>query len=41
MEEYKWEIMPPIIQPHGLGCHSVFMEGKFIMHIVVGHTYHT
>jgi hypothetical protein len=34
MEQDKWEILPPIIKPHGLGCHGVFMEGKFILHIV-------
>jgi hypothetical protein len=31
VEEDKWEIIPPMIQPHGLGCDSVFMEGKFMV----------
>jgi hypothetical protein len=31
VEEDKWEILPPMIQPHGPGCHGVFMEGKFIV----------
>jgi hypothetical protein len=31
VEEDKWEILPPMIQPHGLGCDSVFMEGKFMV----------
>jgi hypothetical protein len=31
MEEDKWEILPPMIQPHGLGCDNVFMEGKFMV----------
>ena len=31
VEEDKWEILPPMIQPHGLGCDGVFMEGKFMV----------
>jgi hypothetical protein len=31
VEEDKWEILPLMIEPHGPGCHSVFMEGKFIV----------
>jgi hypothetical protein len=31
VEEDKWEILPPMIQPHGLGCNSFFMEGKFMV----------
>jgi hypothetical protein len=32
VEEDKWEILPPMIQPHGRrGCHGVFMEGKFMV----------
>jgi hypothetical protein len=31
VEEDKWEILPPIIQPHSLGSDSVFMEGKFMV----------
>ena len=31
VEEDKWEIMPPMIQTQGSGCHGVFMEGKFIV----------
>jgi hypothetical protein len=31
VEEDKWEILPPMIQPHGLGLHSVFIEGKFMV----------
>jgi hypothetical protein len=31
VEENKWEILPPMIQPHGIGCHGVFMEGKFMV----------
>jgi hypothetical protein len=33
VEEDKWEILPPMIQPHSLGCDSVFMEGKFMVFI--------
>ena len=31
VEEDKWDILPPMIQPHGPSCHSVFMEGKFMV----------
>jgi hypothetical protein len=31
VEEDKWEILPPMIQPHELRCDSVFMEGKFMV----------
>jgi hypothetical protein len=31
VEEDKWEILPLMIQPHGLGCDGVFMEGKFMV----------
>jgi hypothetical protein len=31
VEEDKWEILPPMIQPHGLACDGVFMEGKFMV----------
>jgi len=31
LDEDKWEILPPMIQPHGPGCHGVFMEGKFMV----------
>jgi hypothetical protein len=31
VEEDRWEILPSIIQPHGLGCDDVFMEGKFMV----------
>jgi hypothetical protein len=31
LEEDKWEILPPMIQTHGLGCDDVFMEGKFMV----------
>jgi WD40 repeat protein len=31
VEENKWEILPPMIQPHGGKCHGVFMEGKFMV----------
>jgi hypothetical protein len=31
VEEDKWEILLPMIQPHGLGCDGVFMEGKFMV----------
>jgi hypothetical protein len=31
VEEDTWEILPPMIQPHGLGCHDVLMEGKFMV----------
>jgi len=31
VEEDRWEMFPPTIQPHALGCHGVFMEGKFIV----------
>jgi hypothetical protein len=31
VEEDKWEILSPMIQPHGLGCDGVFMEGKFMV----------
>jgi hypothetical protein len=31
VEENKWEILPPMIQPHGGECHGVFMEGKFMV----------
>ena len=31
VEEDKWEILPPMIQPHGNRCHDVFMEGKFMV----------
>jgi hypothetical protein len=33
VEEDKWEILPPMIQPHGLGCDGVFMEGKFMVFV--------
>jgi hypothetical protein len=28
VEEDKWEILPPMIQPHGLGCDSVFISAE-------------
>jgi hypothetical protein len=31
VEENKWEILPPMIQPDARACHGVFMEGKFIV----------
>jgi hypothetical protein len=31
VEEDKWKILPPMIQPHGLRCDGVFMEGKFMV----------
>jgi hypothetical protein len=31
VEEDEWEILPPMIQPHSLGCDGVFMEGKFMV----------
>jgi hypothetical protein len=31
LEEDKWEILPPMIQPHDLGCDGVFMEGKIMV----------
>jgi hypothetical protein len=31
VEEDKWEILPPMIQPHSKGCHGVFVEGKFMV----------
>jgi hypothetical protein len=31
VEENKWEILPPMIQPHGGECQGVFMEGKFMV----------
>jgi hypothetical protein len=31
VEEDKWEILPPMIQPHGWGCRGVFNEGKFMV----------
>jgi hypothetical protein len=31
VEEDKWEILPSMIEPHGLGCDGVFMEGKFMV----------
>ena len=30
-EEDKWEILPPMLQEHGVGCHGVILEGKFIV----------
>jgi hypothetical protein len=31
VEEDRWEILSPMIQPHGPGCYSVFMDGKFML----------
>jgi hypothetical protein len=31
VEEDRWEILPPMIQPHGPGCYGVFMDGKFMV----------
>ena len=31
VEEDRWEILPPMIQPHGKRCHGVFIEGKFMV----------
>ena len=28
MEEHSWEILPPMLQPHGKRYHDVFIEGK-------------
>jgi hypothetical protein len=31
MEEDKWEMLPPMIQPHGHRCRGVFIESKFMV----------
>jgi hypothetical protein len=31
VEEDKWEILPPMIQPHDWGCRSIFIEEKFMV----------
>eukprot|EP00253_Pinus_taeda_P010965 PITA_10965 len=31
VETDKWEILPPMIEPHGFGCRSFFMDGKLMV----------